>query len=577
MFDKELLKLIKGKGRYIAYSVAVMLCGTLANVGITASICWAIWIAVSGQNAISYLYAAIAALICIVLRYAATRLVSTWKTALGAAVKDDLRKKTYQKILSLGTVTQKDMSHAALTQISMEGIEQLDLYYSSYLPQLFYSMLVPIMLFAVCVPIDWRTSLVLLVCVPLIPLSIVAVSKYAKKIFSKYWSEYTSMGDDFLDSVQGMKELKIFKAETARRKKMNESAERFRKITMKVLVMQLASTTIMDLVAYGGAGAGIALAVTGAAMGWIAPVSALFLVLTAVEFFLPLRALGSAFHVAMNGASAGGKIMKLLQTPDPVWGDEEVEGTNIEIKNVSFSYDGIRKVLDDVTFVFARQGMTGIVGESGCGKSTTVELITGALRASEGTISIGGKPLQSLSRSGYYGRLAVVSYNTYIFNDTLRNNFLSANKEASEEDMFAALAKVNLEMFAREVGLDKVITEDANNISGGQKQRLALAIHLTAPKDIYIFDEATSNIDTESEAIIMKNIKELSERANVIVISHRLANVSNADRIYLLDDGKLCEQGKHQELLEKGGKYAYLYHTQTALEKGYSTYAKREA
>ena len=281
--------------------------------------------------------------------------------------------------------------------------------YSSYIPQFFYAMLAPFILFGITVWIEWRVAVVLLCCVPLIPVSIIAVSKYAKKIFAKYWGKYTSMGDSFLDSVQGLKELKIFKADEAQHTKMNETSEDFRKITMKVLVMQLASTTIMDLVAYSGAGIGIAMAILSVIKWELAPIAALFLILVAVDFFLPLRAFGSAFHVAMNGARAGTKILSLLEQPDPVWGEETVTDTEIKVENVTFSYDGKRDVLKNVSMTFPKTGMTAIVGESGCGKSTVVNMLFGAFRPKSGAVTVGGKELESLSRESYYSHLAVVS------------------------------------------------------------------------------------------------------------------------------------------------------------------------
>lgn len=571
MIDKQLFKLIGKNKKYIFIAVALQALGLIANVGITASICWAIYLVTRNAQPLDYIYPAVCAVAGIVVRYTMTRLTGDVKDVLGRKVKKDLRERTYEKIVKLGVKSTDGMSMAGLTQVSMEGVEQLDLYYSSYLPQFFFAMLAPVMLFIICVWIDWRTALVLLACVPLIPVSIIAVSKYAKKIFAKYWGKYTFMGDKFLDSVQGLKELKIFKADKAQHGKMNESAEEFRKITMKVLVMQLASTTIMDLVAYGGAGAGIALSICGAAFWGLNPVYALFLTLVAVEFFLPLRAFGSAFHVAMNGASAGKKIISLLNTPDHVWGEEKVDGKDIYLKNVVFSYDGKRDVLKGINMTFPEKGMTAIVGESGCGKSTVVNMLVGALRPQSGSVTVGGKPLDILSRESYYSHLAVVSYNTYIFNQTVRENFELANKSVTDEEIYSALEKVNLADFIRENGgLEKKITEDANNVSGGQKQRLALAVSLVADKDIYVFDEATSNIDVESETIIMHNIKALSADRSVIVISHRLANVVPADNIYYMENGEVKESGQHNSLMAQKGGYEKLYSTQKELEEGYA-------
>ena len=575
MIDKNLLRLLGDNKKYIFYTVGLMVLGLFANVGITASICWAINLAIHydeySGGATIFLWPAVCAVICIIVRYTASRLVGDLKDTLGRKAKKDLRERVYNKIVKFGVRSTDGMSMAGLTQVSMEGVEQLDLYYSSYIPQFFYAMLAPFILFGITVWIEWRVAVVLLCCVPLIPVSIIAVSKYAKKIFAKYWGKYTSMGDSFLDSVQGLKELKIFKADEAQHTKMNETSEDFRKITMKVLVMQLASTTIMDLVAYGGAGIGIAMAILSVIKWELAPIAALFLILVAVDFFLPLRAFGSAFHVAMNGASAGKKILSLLEQPDPVWGEETVTDTEIKVENVTFSYDGKRDVLKNVSMTFPKTGMTAIVGESGCGKSTVVNMLFGAFRPKGGAVTVGGKELESLSRESYYSHLAVVSYNTYIFNETVRANFMLANKAVTDEEIYGALEKVNLADFIRENGgLDKVITEDAANISGGQKQRLALAVNLVTHKDIYVFDEATSNIDIESEAIIMANIKALSREKAVIVISHRLANVTPADLIYYMESGELKESGTHRELMERNSGYAKLYTTQKNLEEGYA-------
>ena len=575
MIDKKLLALLGENKKYIFYAVGLMIVGLFANLSITASICYAIQYAAeyasSGSDAQGFILPAIVVVIAMAIRYVTSRRIGDLKDTLGRNVKKDLRQKIYDKIIKLGVRTTDNMSMAGLTQLSMEGVEQLDLYYSVYIPQFFYAMIAPIILFVVTVRINWAVALVLLACVPLIPMSIIAVSRYAKKIFAKYWGKYTSMGDSFLDSVQGLKELKIFQADAAQNIKMNETSEEFRKITMKVLVMQLASTTIMDMVAYGGAGLGIALTINAVVNGSLSAYAALFLILVAVDFFLPLRAFGSAFHIAMNGASAGNKILSLLAQPDPVWGSETVDNTEITVKDVTFSYDGTRDILKHASMNFGSTGMYAIVGESGSGKSTVVNLLLGAYHPQQGSILVGNKPLEKLSRESYYSHISVVSYNTYIFNETIRQNFMLAKADVTEDEIFTALKKVNLYDFIIENGgLDKVITEDAANISGGQKQRLALAINLVANKDIYIFDEATSNIDIESEAIIMNNIKELSKEKSVIVISHRLANVIVADTIYYIEDGEVKEHGTHEELINMHEGYAKLYTTQKNLEEGYT-------
>ena len=575
MIDKKLLALLGHNKKYIFYAVGLMIVGLFANLAITASICYAIQYAAeyasSGSNTQGFILPAVIVIIAMAIRYITSRSIGDLKDTLGRNVKKDLRQKIYDKIIKLGVRTTDNMSMAGLTQLSMEGVEQLDLYYSAYIPQFFYAMIAPIILFVVTVRINWAVALVLLACVPLIPMSIIAVSRYAKKIFAKYWGKYTSMGDSFLDSVQGLKELKIFQADAAQNIKMNETSEEFRKITMKVLVMQLASTTIMDMVAYGGAGLGIALTINAVVNGNLSAYAALFLILVAVDFFLPLRAFGSAFHIAMNGASAGNKILSLLAQPDPVWGNETVDSTEITAKDITFSYDGKRDVLKHASMNFDSTGMHAIVGESGSGKSTVVNLLLGAYHPQQGSILVGNKRLETLSRDAYYSHISVVSYNTYIFNETIRQNFMLAKANVTDEEIYNALKKVILYDFTIDNGgLDKVITEDAANISGGQKQRLALAINLVANKDIYIFDEATSNIDIESEAIIMNNIKELSIEKSVIVISHRLANVIAADTIYYIEDGEVKEHGTHEELMNMHKGYAKLYTTQKNLEEGYT-------
>ena len=569
MPDKQLLRLLGEDKRYIYRAVAWMLTGSLGSIGFTACLCYGLHLLLTDAKASFYLLPFALGAVCGAVRFLATIRAAAVRDRLGRSVKKSLRAQLYAKLLRLGVRETKTVKMAGLTQLATEGIEQLDLYYSSYLPQFFYAMLSPLLLFGICVFINWRVAAVLLACVPLIPVSIVAVSRFAKRIFAKYWGQYTAMGDVFLDSVQGLKELKLFRADARRQAYMNENAEEFRKITMKVLVMQLASVTIMDLVAFGGAGIGAALAVSGTQNGG-GIAAALFLVLVAAEFFLPLRAFGSAFHVAMNGVSAGRLMLALLEEPEPAWGEGQPCGGRLELEDVHFSYAPGRETLHSVSAVFPERGMTAIVGESGCGKTTVAKLLTGALRPDSGRVLLDGKPVESLARQAYYASLAHVSCETFLFHDTIHSNFLLANPHATEEEMWRALALVRLDGLVRERGgLDFVLNEDAADISGGQKQRLALAVNLTAPKRIYIFDEATGNIDAESEGIIMEVIRSLCAFAGVTVITHRLANVAAADSILYMEDGRICERGDHASLMARGGRYAALFCAQRELEQGY--------
>lgn len=572
MVDKKLLALLGKDRKYIGWTVGLMVAGLGANLAFTASICKALEMAVRfreyGERGEIFLLPVFVAMAALVLRYWTSRTVGDLKDLLGRNAKRELRRKVYAKVLRLGN--RQGGNQAGLTQLALEGVEQLDLYYSNYIPQFFYAMIAPLVLFGVTVWFSLPVAVVLLACVPLIPLSIVAVSRYAKRIFRKYWGKYTAMGDDFLDSVQGLRELKIFTADQARQEEMDRSSQEFRRITMKVLVMQLASTTIMDLVAYGGAGVGIALTLKSVAEGNLSPFSALFLVLVAVEFFLPLRAFGAAFHVAMNGASAGNQILELLNQSEPVWGEETVKEMELELKEVSYSYDGSRQAVKNLSVKFPKTGMVALVGPSGCGKSTIVGLLSGELRPDSGQVTVGKIPLEQLSREELYKHLGLVSYNTYVFNQSVRENFRLAKEDVTDREIFGALKLVNLDRFVRENGgLDRSVAEEGANLSGGQKQRLALGINLVGEKEVYLFDEATSNINPESEKIIMDNILRLARDHLILVISHRLANVVQADEILYMESGQVLERGTHAQLMERQGSYASLYAAQKELEEGY--------
>lgn len=571
MIDKELFKLIGSNKKYIVIVVLLMILGLFFNISITSLICVSLFVAFKNLDPIYYLYIGIGFLVAVSGRFLTTFVTNKLKDKLGREVKKEIREKAYRKILTLGTRSQGDIKIAGLTQVCLEGIEQLDLYYSAYLPQFFYSMIAPILLFILSSFISWKVSLVLLCCVPLIPLSIIAVSKYAKKVFAKYWGKYISMGDSFLDCIQGLKELKVYNADARYQYKMNAKSEDFRKITMKVLVMQLASTTIMDLVAFGGAGVGIAITIVEAVNQTLNPFFALLLILIAVEFFLPLRALGSAFHVAMNGVSAGKKIASFLESKEPKWGDEKLIDGNIKLKNVYFKYeDSDKYALKDISMDFKPKQFTAIVGLSGSGKSTIVSLISRQNRITKDEILIGEKKIENYSRESFYSKIAFISSNTYIFNASIRENFKLADENVSDEEIVNALKELKLDnLLNLKEGINTIINEDSTNISGGERQRLALAINLTKEKEIYIFDEATSNIDVESEEIIMSTISKIASNHTVILISHRLANVVKADKIYYLENGSILENGNHQELMDQKGAYFTLYSTQKELEEGY--------
>lgn len=570
MLDKQLLKLLGSNKKYLVITVILMIFSFLANLSLTALFCYAIYLLLNGSELINYIYPLIGALLLIVFRYFLTRIVSNLKDTIGRNIKKDLRSKTYQKIILVGPSIFEKASLADLTQVSIEGIEQLDLYYSTYLPQFFYAMIAPILLFVISAFIDWKFGLVLLACVPLIPLSIVAVSKYANRIFAKYWAKYNSMGDTFLDSIQGLKDLKIYQYDEIQQQRIKDSAEEFRKITMKVLVMQLASITIMDLVAFGGAGIGISIVLNDANTTYLLPILALFLILIAVEFFLPLRALGSAFHVAMNGVSAGKKVISILNLDETSEGNEKLENTTIKFNDVTFSYEDNKETLKNISFETKENGLLSIVGPSGCGKSTIVKLISKVISKDSGEILIGNHDIDKLNNENYYSNISFVSYNSYIFNTSIRENFKLIKNDISDEEILNLIEKVNLQDFiSSKEDLDKLINEEASNISMGQKQRLALAINLAANKNIYVFDEITSNIDVESEAVIMKNVVELAKTKNVILISHRLENVVKSDNILYMEDGQILEHGTHEELMKLNGKFANLYLTQKSLENGY--------
>lgn len=485
-------------------------------------------------------------------------------------VKARLRTMVYEKMMWLGSSYKEYFQTSEVVQITTEGVEQLEIYFGKYMPQFFYSMLAPVTLFVIVGTMSLKVAVVLLICVPLIPLSIVAVQKFAKKMLAKYWGTYTEMGDSFLECLQGLTTLKIYQADARYAKRMDEEAEKFRKVTMRVLIMQLNSISIMDLVAYGGAAVGIILSILEYQKGVIGLAQCFFIIMISAEFFLPLRLLGSFFHIAMNGNAAADKIFRLVDLEeDQGEKSAQMEGESDEIafSNVSFSYEAKKKVLEGISFR-AGHGLTALVGESGCGKSTTTLLLMGDRRADEGQIFIGDMPIDKMDLKALRRKITRIRHDSYLFAGTIRENLLMGKEDATETQMKEALREVNLLDFVEKSGgLDFVLLEKASNLSGGQKQRLSLARVLLHDTPIYIFDEATSNVDVESENDIMAVVRKLAKTKTVLLISHRLANVVSADQIYVLKDGMIVEKGQHEALCKEDGYYHRLFRQQSALEQ----------
>lgn len=487
----------------------------------------------------------------------------------GKTVKIKLRQMIYSKLLRLGNSYNDSVQTSEIVQVAVDGVNQLETYFGAYLPQFFYAIIAPLTLFAVLSFVNFSSALVLLICVPLIPVSIAAVQTWAKKLLSKYWDQYTGLGDTFLENLQGLTTLKIYKADEMKHQQMNAEAEKFRRITMKVLRMQLNSITIMDLVAYGGAALGIITAVTQLNKGAVDMVGCLRIILLSADFFIPMRMLGSFFHIAMNGMAASDKIFNLLDLPEKADGSLKLgEDCSIKAENISFSYTESRVVLNNVSMEFPEGSFTAIVGESGCGKSTFAEILMGRNQGYQGKLTVGSYELKDISEESLMKNITYVSHQSYLFKGTVREHLLLANPHADDQQLNEVLCRVKLYNFIQsEKGLDTVLTEGGANLSGGQRQRLALARAILHDSPVYIFDEATSNIDVESENDIMKQIYELAKKKTVIVISHRLANIVRADNIYVLKNGEVEESGTHELLLEKKGVYSDLWNVQKELEK----------
>lgn len=571
MIRKRLLELAPDSKKYIAGTVVLQWLKLCSDIALMFVFSYVIRIVVTDSDtAFSKLYIYISvAVMTLIIRYVCVYFSSKTSFYASAQVKKILREKMYNKLSGMGRSYSQKVSTAEVVQVFVEGIDQLELYFGKYLPQFFFSMLAPVTLFIVLSFVNFKSALVLMICVPLIPLSIVAVQKIAKRLLNKYWGVYVTLGDTFLENIQGLTTLKIYGADERKNVEMNEKAEEFRRITMKVLTMQLNSVSVMDIVAYGGSAAGVIIAVYQVLKGNIDFSEAFLIISLAADFFLPLRLLGSFFHVAMNGMAASDKLFDLLDIPDEEKGNRENVDFNagITFDNASFSYNESKKAVDGVSFKLNKKGLTAVVGESGCGKSTLASVLCGTNTGYTGDIFIGSVQLRDIAENALNKNMTAVNFDSYIFSSTVRENLLMAKPDADDGEMLEVLKKVNLDTLdGKNNVLDYEIKEAGGNLSGGQRQRLAVARALLHDASIYVFDEVTSNIDSESEEKIMDVIRGLAKEKTVLMISHRLENVKSADNIILLKNGRIAESGTHEELMKNRGGYYEMYSSQSSLE-----------
>ena len=568
MINKRLIGAVPESKKYIAGNVALQWCSLCANIVMMSAVTALLAALFAGEVTQSKIVTtAVIALAAVAVRYGCTVGASRMGYLSSKAVKKTLRGAIYDKLLRLGASYSEQVKTSEVVQVAVEGVDQLETYFGAYLPQFFYAMLAPLTLFVVLCFVSVPAAVVLLVCVPLIPVAIAAVQTWAKKLLSKYWGQYTALGDTFLENLQGLTTLKIYQADAFKNDEMNVEAEKFRKITMKVLTMQLNSITIMDLIAYGGAALGVIMAATQLRAGNIYLAGALLIILLAADFFIPMRQLGSFFHIAMNGMAASDKIFRLLDLPEPAHGGVDCPAGDIVCRDLHFSYEPEREILHGVDLTVPQGKFVSLVGESGCGKSTISALLMGRNKGYTGSVTIGGAELRDIEEASLMRRITYVSHQSYLFKGTVRDDLLMGKPDASDDELWSALTQVDLADFLKsEAGLDTQLSERGENLSGGQRQRLALARALLHDSPVYIFDEATSNIDVESENDIMAQIHALAGRKTVLLISHRLANVTASDEIYVLERGNIVQHGTHDALLKQGGAYAALWSAQQALE-----------
>lgn len=568
MFEKRLIKEIPQAQRYVFMTIICQWIALMMNIAITMTFCLLFTKLLEETLNVSYVMTSICGFIVFwIVRSYCLKKGQMYSFEGASLVKRTLRHRLFKKVLSLSTYYQKYVQTSELVQLSSEGINQLETYYSLYLPQLFYSLLAPLTLFIICLLFDWKAAIILLICVPLIPLSIIVVQKLAKKLLSQYWTSYTTLGDSFLENLQGLTTLKIYQSDAYKHKQMNQEAENFRKITMRVLIMQLNSITIMDMIAYGGGALGSFFAIMHLCAGETSVFGCLFFILISFEFFVPLRQLGSYFHIAMNGIAASEKIFRILDIKQPYVGQEVLDENNIYLSchHLSFYY-GDRCVLNNIDFDIQPHQWIGVVGKSGSGKSTLAKVIMGSIDGYQGNLIIQGKERSDIKHQSFLSHFTYMTQDSFVFKATVRKNLDYLGKY-SDRRIYEVLKLVDLyDYFIKRDGLDTELNESGSQLSGGQKQRLNLARAILEDSDVYIFDEATSQIDRESEEKILEVIQTLAQYKTVIMITHRMSNVKNCDQIFVMKDGKLIEQGRHFELYLKQNEYYRLTESQRELE-----------